>query len=185
MMRKREKKIVVAVDESEESMFALSWCLSNLLKLSSSNSSQTPQSSDSESEPESESTTLILLYVKPPPTVYSSLDLTGYLFGSDVVATMEEYAKKLTHSVMTKADETCRKYNCSHIKIEKKVGNGDAKDVICRCVAKVEADILVMGSHNYGFFKRAFLGSISNYCTNHVKCPVVVVKHPDCHAIHS
>lgn len=38
--------------------------------------------------------------------------------------------------------------------MEKKVGSGDAKDVICAAVDKLEADILVMGSHDYGFFKR-------------------------------
>lgn len=38
--------------------------------------------------------------------------------------------------------------------VEKKVGTGDAKDVICGAVEKLGADILVMGSHDYGFFKR-------------------------------
>lgn len=40
------------------------------------------------------------------------------------------------------------------IKVEKKVGSGDAKDVICVAVDKLGADILVIGSHEYGFFKR-------------------------------
>ncbi|KAJ0018505.1 hypothetical protein Pint_09513 [Pistacia integerrima] len=34
-----------------------------------------------------------------------------------------------------------------------------------------------MGSHGYGFIKRALLGSVSDYCAKHVKCPVVIVKH--------
>lgn len=51
-------KIVVAVDESEESMHALSWCLSNLVSHNST-------------------TTLVLLYVKPPPVIYSSFDMAG------------------------------------------------------------------------------------------------------------
>ena len=55
-----ERKILVAVDESEESMHALSWCLKNVLV--SNNPSKD---------------TLILLYVKPPRVVYSSLDGTG------------------------------------------------------------------------------------------------------------
>ena len=38
--------------------------------------------------------------------------------------------------------------------IEKKVGSGDAKDVICHTVEKLNADALVMGCHGYGFFKR-------------------------------
>lgn len=59
--RKGEKKVVVAVDESEESMYALSWCLTNLL-----------------SGNHNPNTTLVLLYIKPPAPAYSSLDLTGY-----------------------------------------------------------------------------------------------------------
>lgn len=34
------------------------------------------------------------------------------------------------------------------------MGCGDAKDVICATVEKLEADTLVMGSHGYGFIKR-------------------------------
>lgn len=40
------------------------------------------------------------------------------------------------------------------INVEKKIGSGDAKNVICVAVEKLAADVLVMGSHDYGFFKR-------------------------------
>ncbi|KAL0389706.1 UNVERIFIED_CONTAM: hypothetical protein Scaly_0327700 [Sesamum calycinum] len=65
---KLKEKSSVAVDESEESMYALSWCLSDLLAQNSNPNS-----------------TLILLYIKPPVPVYSSLDVTGYLFAGDVI----------------------------------------------------------------------------------------------------
>lgn len=38
--------------------------------------------------------------------------------------------------------------------VERIIGSGDAKDVICSSVNKIGADTLVMGSHGYGFFKR-------------------------------
>ena len=60
MEKSRERKIVVAVDESEESMNALSWCLNNIIVSEKTNS-----------------TTLVLLYVKPLPPPYSSLDVAG------------------------------------------------------------------------------------------------------------
>jgi len=56
-MEGKERKIMVAVDESEESMYALSWCINNLV---------------------SEANKLVLLYVKPPSAFYS-LDAAGYL----------------------------------------------------------------------------------------------------------
>lgn len=61
-MKRDEKRIVVAVDESEESMHALSWCLQNIVD------SHGPNYSGS---------TLILLYVKPPPPIHSFFDAAG------------------------------------------------------------------------------------------------------------
>lgn len=63
------KKIVVAVDESEESMQALSWCLGNL---SSQKATATATATSS-----SAATSLVLLYVKPPPPLHSSYDAAG------------------------------------------------------------------------------------------------------------
>ena len=59
MSVENKHKIVVAVDESEESMHALSWCLSNLISHNST-------------------ATLVLLYVKPPPAMYPSFDVAGF-----------------------------------------------------------------------------------------------------------
>ncbi|XVE73417.1 hypothetical protein DITRI_Ditri11bG0116500 [Diplodiscus trichospermus] len=158
-LKKKGCKIVVAVDESEESMYALSWCLGNLISQNTTNN-------------------LVLLYVKPPPPVYSSFDAVGYMFSSDVVSALEKYGSDLVNSVMGRAETICGKFS-NNIIAERIVGSGDAKDVICGIVDKIKADTLVMGSHGYGFFKRAFLGSVSDHCAKHVKCPVVIVKHPE------
>ena len=56
------RKILVAVDEGEESMYALSWCLGNI----------TIQNSKD---------TIVLLYAKPPLAVYSGLDGTAGMGG--------------------------------------------------------------------------------------------------------
>ncbi|XP_039056426.1 uncharacterized protein LOC120199400 isoform X2 [Hibiscus syriacus] len=83
-LKKKDCKIVVAVDESEESMYALSWCLCNLISQTTINN-------------------LILLYVKPPPPVYSSLDVAGYIFSGDVIRALETYGNDLANSVMGRA----------------------------------------------------------------------------------
>ncbi|XP_010268016.1 PREDICTED: universal stress protein PHOS32-like [Nelumbo nucifera] len=153
----KEQRVVVAVDESEESMYALSWCLRNLIS------------------PDTQ-TTLILLYAKPPPPLYSSLDGTHDFFSGDVIAAMEKYSRDLADSVMKRAESIYKDY--TNIKVERKVGSGDAREVICMTVKKLGADMLVMGSHGYGFLKRTVLGSVSDYCAQHVKCPVLIVKRP-------
>ena len=54
----RERKILVAVDEGEESLYALSWCLRNVISQNSKD-------------------TLILLYARPPRPIYTAMDGTG------------------------------------------------------------------------------------------------------------
>ncbi|XP_022720139.1 universal stress protein PHOS32-like [Durio zibethinus] len=156
----KNRKILVAVDEGEESMYALSWCLKNVVS---------PNSKD----------TLILLYAKPPRAVYSALDGTGYLFSADILATMDKYSNDVAICVMDKAKKMCKEL-ADEVKVEVRVESGDPRDVICQVAEKIDADVLVMGSHGYGLIKRAFLGSVSNHCAQQVKCPVLIVKKPKC-----
>ncbi|KAL8155453.1 universal stress protein PHOS32-like isoform X1 [Apium graveolens] len=161
-----ERKIIVAVDEGEESSYALSWSLNNIF--CSSND------------------TLILLCAKPARTVYPYVDETGrprdlllrqgYLFSQDIVESMERYVNEVAESVVRKAKKVCQDY--PQIKVEIKVETGDARDVICEAAEKLNADMVVLGSHGYGALKRAFLGSVSNHCAQNIKCPVLIVKRP-------
>jgi nucleotide-binding universal stress UspA family protein len=43
--------------------------------------------------------------------------------------------------------------------------------------AAEHADLLVVGSRGHGAFAGMLLGSVSEHCTSHAKCPVVVVRH--------
>ena len=38
------------------------------------------------------------------------------------------------------------------------------------------ADLIVMGSHGYGFWKRTFLGSVSNSVVHNAPCSVLIVR---------
>jgi nucleotide-binding universal stress UspA family protein len=42
--------------------------------------------------------------------------------------------------------------------------------------ASDNADLLVVGSHGAGGFRRLIIGSVSNYVVHHTHCPVVVVR---------
>ncbi|XP_041016676.1 universal stress protein PHOS32-like [Juglans microcarpa x Juglans regia] len=153
----KERRILVAVDEGEESMHALSWCLSNVISENSKDA-------------------LLLLYVKPPRAVYSSLDGTGYLFSSDIMAAMDRHGYDAAESVLEKAKRMCK--DLHDVKVESIVEHGDPRDVICQMTQRLGVDVLVMGSRGYGLIKRAFLGSVSNHCAQNVKCPVLIVKKP-------
>ncbi|KAI7901633.1 uncharacterized protein BX663DRAFT_513493 [Cokeromyces recurvatus] len=57
---------------------------------------------------------------------------------------------------------------------------GEPKVEIVRKVKELKADILIMGSRRLGTVKRALLGSVSDYCSHHCSCSVIIVKaHPD------
>ncbi|MGN6791099.1 MAG: universal stress protein [Streptosporangiaceae bacterium] len=39
-----------------------------------------------------------------------------------------------------------------------------------------DADLLVVGSRGHGTFADALLGSVSQHCSHHARCPVVIVR---------
>lgn len=47
--------------------------------------------------------------------------------------------------------------------------------------ASRSADLLVVGSRGHGAFVGMFLGSVSNHCVHHAKCPVLVIHQGDDH----
>ncbi|XP_051146695.1 uncharacterized protein LOC127262180 isoform X2 [Andrographis paniculata] len=152
------RKILVAIDDGEESSRALSWCLQTLLL--------------------NRDDTLFLLHAKTPLPVYSALDSAGYLFSSSIITSMERYAKEVAEKVLEKASTLCTDFN-SELKVEKMVENGDPRDVICEVAARLKVDLVVVGSHGYGPIKRAFLGSVSSQCAQTLKCPILIVKNPN------
>ncbi|CAL4939045.1 unnamed protein product [Urochloa decumbens] len=160
------RRILVAVDEGDESVHALRWCLSTFAAAARGD-------------------TVILLYVRPAPPTYSVLDASaavGYLFSEEVTAAMDRYSREVADAVVEKAQKLCTLYSKEvggsghEMKVEVKVAVGDARTVICHMADKLGADLLVMGSHGYGFFKRALLGSVSDYCLRNASCPVLIVK---------
>ncbi|XP_022961627.1 universal stress protein PHOS34-like [Cucurbita moschata] len=158
--------VIVAVDGSEESMGALRWAFENL-KLRSS-------------APDSNDGTFIVLHVQPPPTIAAGLSPGPIPFGgpSDLevpafTAAIESHQRRITAAILDHASRICSEYK---VNVETKVVIGDPKEKICEAAENLHADLLVMGSRAFGPIKRMFLGSVSNYCTNHVECPVIIVK---------
>ncbi|TPX65124.1 hypothetical protein SpCBS45565_g05401 [Spizellomyces sp. 'palustris'] len=53
---------------------------------------------------------------------------------------------------------------------------GDPRDELVYKTKELHADLFVIGSRGMGAIKRAFLGSVSDYCVHHCACPVLVVR---------
>ena len=54
--------------------------------------------------------------------------------------------------------------------------DGSPQRVLIEKAAEWGADLIVTGSHGYGFWSRALLGSVSNSVVHHAPCSVLVVR---------
>jgi nucleotide-binding universal stress UspA family protein len=58
--------------------------------------------------------------------------------------------------------------------VRPRVVEGNASRVLLDAAA--DADLLVVGSRGHGGFTEALLGSVSQNCVHHARCPVVIVR---------
>ncbi len=56
------------------------------------------------------------------------------------------------------------------------VVSGSPARAVVEMAEKWGADLIVVGSHGYGFWKRAYLGSVSNSVVQHAPCSVLVAR---------
>ena len=63
-----------------------------------------------------------------------------------------------------------------NLDIKTEVSIGNVKKIIVDDAEQFEADIVVVGSHGYGFVGRMLLGSVSDYVIHHAPCSVIVIR---------
>ncbi len=76
--------------------------------------------------------------------------------------------KALAEAIDEAAGPDCK------VTIEGRVVEGYASAVLVD--ASAHADLLVVGSRGHGTFTEALIGSVSQNCVHHAKCPVVIVR---------
>jgi nucleotide-binding universal stress UspA family protein len=59
--------------------------------------------------------------------------------------------------------------------IKRELVHGHAAQALVDAAA--DAELLVVGSRGHGSFYGALLGSVSQRCAQHARCPVVIVRH--------
>ncbi|TYK18129.1 universal stress protein A-like protein [Cucumis melo var. makuwa] len=150
-----EKQVmVVGIDDSAHSLYALEWTLDHLL---------VPIS------PVNSPFKLIVVHAKPSASSAISLAGPG---AAEVLPYVDSDLKKIAARVIEKAKEICLARSVHDVVLE--VIEGDARNVLCEAVEKHHASVLVVGSHGYGAIKRAVLGSVSDYCAHHAHCTVMI-----------
>ncbi|KAL3827828.1 hypothetical protein ACJIZ3_016630 [Penstemon smallii] len=154
-----EKSVmIVGIDDSEHSYYALEWTLQHFFSPSPGNNSAFK---------------LVIVHAKP--SAATTVGLIGPGAG-EVVPYVDMDLKKIAARVLEKAKEICSAKSVEDVILE--VVEGDARNVLCEAVEKHHASVLVVGSHGYGALKRAVLGSVSDYCAHHAHCSVMIVKKP-------
>ncbi|CAK9175319.1 unnamed protein product [Ilex paraguariensis] len=157
-MTTTEKEVMlVGLDDSEHSVYALEWILDHFF---------TPSTAHSPFK-------LVLVHAKPTPIAAIGLAGPG---AADVLPYVDSDLKRIAARVIEKAKEICVAKSVNDVTVE--VVEGDARNVLCDAVEKHHASMLVLGSHGYGAIKRAVLGSVSDYCAHHAHCTVMIVKRP-------
>ncbi|OWM63544.1 universal stress protein PHOS34-like [Punica granatum] len=151
----KKQVVVVGIDDGELGLSALQWTIDHLIV---------------PFLPESP-TKLVVVHAKPSPVSV----LGGVGPGASVVLSIvESDLRKVAALVIEKAQKICESRSVHQVEFG--VVEGDARNVLCEAVEKHQAAMLVVGSHGYGALKRAFLGSVSDYCIHNASCSVVIVK---------
>jgi len=60
--------------------------------------------------------------------------------------------------------------------VETDVTMGSPRQGILDAAKEWGADLIVVGSHGYGFWSRALLGSVSQAVASHAKCSVMIAR---------
>lgn len=144
---------MVAVDGSERSTKAVTWVLENVVR--------------------AESDTLVLVTIEPPIALYSGGAGGAYSIPEETLHKLDEETKSQAVEILRAAEDLCREKLTAFVS---KKYQGDARDALCDACKEMKADMLVLGTRGLGPLKRAFLGSVSDYCAKHAPCPVFVVK---------
>ncbi|KAL3717601.1 hypothetical protein ACJRO7_009096 [Eucalyptus globulus] len=155
--RQRQEVMVVGVDESEVSLYALQWTLDRFFA---------PYAPHFPFK-------LVVVHAKPSPTSAISLGDPGVI---EVLPIIDADLKKVAAWVTQKAEDICNSRSVHDVTFQ--VMEGDARNVLCDAVEKHHASVLVVGSRSHGAIKRAVLGSVSDYCSHHAHCTVMIVKRP-------
>jgi nucleotide-binding universal stress UspA family protein len=147
------KTILIAISDSKHAEYAFSWVMTNVLR-----------------KEMIKDTKIILMTVQPDETAL-------YYFEPTIINNHEKKKLALTSAVLRSfRKQLLDKFPGAMVQMI--VGNGEVGSAIVDYVETNAVDIVYLGSRSLGMMKRVFLGSVGDYCAHHLKCPVMIIKHP-------
>lgn len=97
----------------------------------------------------------------------------------EYIRQIDAAAHKRANEVVSKAEARIRaQLPALSFDLTTEVATGSPAQVIVEEAEGWGADVIFVGSHGYGFWERAWLGSVSNSVVHHTPCSVMVVRSP-------
>jgi nucleotide-binding universal stress UspA family protein len=123
---------------------------------------------------ESENTEIRVISAAEPAYVPAE----PFAVSSEYLADLDAKNLKKANDTVAEAEAEIRKHLPDLAALTTAVVKGAPKQAIVEEAENWGADLIIMGSHGYGFWQRALLGSVSNSVVHHAPCSVLVVRPP-------
>ncbi|XP_057745654.1 universal stress protein PHOS34-like [Arachis stenosperma] len=186
-------KVMVAIDESEGSFYALKWALENLFENMASKCYASTAEEAHAGMVENEGGMVFLVHVQPRFAEYGYpiIGPNGFVYLMTIIImriillttifaiSVEDYVRKsqeeASAAILSRGLHMCKD---KKVKAETIILRGDPREMICQAAEQVHVDLLVVGSRGLGTISRLFIGSVSDYCAHNAKVPILIVKPP-------
>lgn len=100
-----------------------------------------------------------------------------FAISPDDVLRLETELREAAEKTVAEAAEGIRqKFPALAARLTTETAAGSPARFIVEEAEQWDADLIVVGSHGYGFWKRTWLGSVSNSVVLHAPCSVLVVR---------
>ena len=91
---------------------------------------------------------------------------------------LPELEKNVEEESAHAVDSILEGIDVSGVELHRRAVRGSAAHVLLEAAAELDADLLIVGSRGHGGFHGLLLGSVSQQCVHHARCPVAIVRTP-------
>ncbi|KAK7102367.1 universal stress protein YxiE-like [Littorina saxatilis] len=145
-----QRKVLLAVDGSENSEYAFDWYVSNMHK---------------------EENTLVLVHC---PETLANVTMMSPGKVQDLINEGETKTKSIETKFEFKMNKA--RIRGEFVRLDNAEKPGAA---ICECAAEKNVTYVVTGTRGLGKIRRTIMGSVSDYVIHHAHVPVLVVRHKE------
>ncbi|KAJ0624433.1 putative rossmann-like alpha/beta/alpha sandwich protein [Helianthus annuus] len=142
--RKKKLKVMVAVDESDASLYALKWTLENLFK-------NPTDEQVGAVEPDPEQGMVTVVHVVQTFERYAFPAEPSMCMSAAMVESVRKAQQQNAAQLLSRAFQLCKE---TKVKSETLILEGNPKEMLCQAVEEMHFDLLVVGSRGLGAIKR-------------------------------